>query len=61
MRFAPSDESDRLCAPLRSDFQAMKRVVARNMSSYPAYVVNAPVAEVSKAANGVRVATEVTQ
>jgi hypothetical protein len=38
----------------------MKRVVARNMSSYPAYVVNAPVAEVSKAANGVRVATEVT-
>ena len=38
----------------------MKRVVARNMSSYPAYVVNAPVTEVSKAANGVRVATEVT-
>ena len=32
--------------------------IARQLSTYPAYIVNAPVTEVTKTSNGIRVASE---
>ena len=42
-----------------STIQAVKRAASRTFSTYPAYIVNAPLTEVSKTKNGVRVASEV--
>lgn len=47
--------------PLKFPFQffVAKVVAPRKFSTYPAFITNAPVTEVSKTTNGVRVASEV--
>lgn len=42
-------------------YQALHKSVSRKFASvaYPAYILNAPLTEVSKTSNGVRVASEV--
>ena len=44
---------------IKPTIQAVKRATSRTFSTYPAYIVNAPLTEVSKTKNGVRVASEV--